>query len=84
MLLGAAYMLWMVQRVILGEVSPSIADAPDATRREVMVLLPLATLSLLMGVWWYWTLQYFDPYSKELARCWAASASDPGRPGGRR
>ncbi len=67
-LLGAAYMLWMVQRVILGEVSPSIADAPDATRREVMVLLPLATLSLLMGVWWYWTLQYFDPYSKELAR----------------
>jgi len=67
-LLGAAYMLWMVQRVILGEVSPSIASASDATPREVMVLMPLAALSLGMGVWWFWTLQHFDPYSKALAR----------------
>jgi NADH-quinone oxidoreductase subunit M len=67
-LLGAAYMLWMVQRVILGEVSVSVADVPDVSRRELGVLLPLASLSLLMGIWWFWTLQYFDAYSKELAR----------------
>jgi len=67
-LLGAAYMLWMVQRVILGETSASVADVSDATPREIAVLVPLATFSLLMGVWWYWTLQHFDPYAKELAR----------------
>ncbi len=67
-LLGAAYMLWMVQRVILGEPSASIADVPDASAREIVVLAPLAVLSLLMGVWWLWTLQHFDPYSTALAK----------------
>lgn len=67
-LLGAAYMLWMVQRVILGEVSAAVADIPDATPREIATLLPLATLSLAMGVWWLWTLQHFDTYSQALAR----------------
>jgi len=45
-----------------------VADVSDATPREIAVLVPLATFSLLMGVWWYWTLQHFDPYAKELAR----------------
>ncbi len=67
-LLGAAYMLWMVQRVILGEVAPSIAEAPDASPREIATLLPLATLSLAMGVWWLWTLQHFNAYSTGLAK----------------
>lgn len=66
-LLGAAYMLWMIQRVVLGEVSVSLTDVPDATRREIAVLLPLATLSLAMGVWWFWTLEHFDAYSRTLS-----------------
>ena len=67
-LLGAAYMLWMVQRVVLGEVSPAVDGMSDATPREVMTLVPLAALSLAMGVWWLWTLQHFDAYSEGLAR----------------
>ena len=67
-LLGAAYMLWMVQRVILGEPSDSVIGIPDASLRELTVLAPLAFLSLLMGVWWFWTLQHFDAYSRELVR----------------
>ncbi|MDZ4170156.1 MAG: NADH-quinone oxidoreductase subunit M [Coriobacteriia bacterium] len=67
-LLGAAYMLWMVQRVILGEVSDSISGVSDATPRELVCLMPLAALSLAMGIWWLWTLQFFDPYSSALAQ----------------
>ncbi|MBI5230742.1 MAG: NADH-quinone oxidoreductase subunit M [Coriobacteriales bacterium] len=67
-LVGAAYMLWMIQRVILGEPSHSIADAPDISVREASTLVPLAVLSLVMGVWWASTLQFFEPYSEALAK----------------
>ena len=33
-LLGAAYLLWMIQRVVLGQPSYIIADCPDASRAD--------------------------------------------------
>ena len=52
LILGAAYTLWMVKRVVFGEVvSDKVAAMQDLNRREVFVLGTLAALVLLLGVW---------------------------------
>jgi NADH-quinone oxidoreductase subunit M len=49
--LAAAYMLWMIQRVFYGEVTrEENSRLPDLTLREGVVLLPLAALALFMGL----------------------------------
>src|SRR6266702_1431070 len=48
---GAAYTLWMVKRVIFGEVgSRHVAELSDANARELLVLGLLATAVLWLGV----------------------------------
>jgi len=50
-ILAAAYMLWMVQRVFYGEVTnPKNEKLRDLSPREAAVLLPLVALALFMGV----------------------------------
>jgi NADH-quinone oxidoreductase subunit M len=50
-ILAAAYILWMVQRVFYGEVTnPANLGLRDLTAREAGVLLPLVLLAILMGV----------------------------------
>ena len=50
-ILSAAYMLWMVQRVLYGEVTQERnRTLPDLQPREWAVLVPLAALALVMGV----------------------------------
>jgi NADH-quinone oxidoreductase subunit M len=50
-ILAAAYMLWMIQRVLYGEVAnPKNAALPDLSLRESLVLAPLVALALVMGV----------------------------------
>ena len=51
--LGAAYMLWLLQRAFLGtlknrEWEPHL---PDLTRREWAMLLPLVAITVALGVW---------------------------------
>ena len=51
--LGAAYMLWLLQRAFLGtlknrEWEPHL---PDLDRREWAMLLPLAAIVVVLGVW---------------------------------
>jgi NADH-quinone oxidoreductase subunit M len=49
--LAAAYMLWMVQRVFYGEVTdPHNEGLPDLSARESVVLTPLLVLALVMGI----------------------------------
>jgi NADH-quinone oxidoreductase subunit M len=49
--LAAGYILWMVERVLYGEIThPENAALHDLTRREAVVLVPLAALALFMGV----------------------------------
>ena len=48
--LAAAYVLWMVQRVLYGEVAPRNSALPDLSAREAWVVVPLAALAILMGV----------------------------------
>jgi NADH-quinone oxidoreductase subunit M len=65
-LLAAAYMLWMVQRVILGEASRTVASMKDMTARELLTVVPLVALTLVVGVWWSSLLRYVDPAVRGL------------------
>jgi len=50
-ILAAIYMLWMYQRVFLGEVTVAENNAlNDLNRREIATILPLILLALWMGV----------------------------------
>jgi NADH-quinone oxidoreductase subunit M len=66
-LLGAAYMLWMLQRVVLGDPSQVVADQQDASLREIITVLPLVVLVVLIGVQWSTLLQYTDPVMRALS-----------------
>ncbi|MCG3127136.1 MAG: NADH-quinone oxidoreductase subunit M [Phycisphaerae bacterium] len=49
-ILTAAYILWMIQRVYLGKERSEYANFPDANRREVLILAPLAILAVALGI----------------------------------
>jgi NADH-quinone oxidoreductase subunit M len=50
-ILAAGYVLWMVKRVLYGEVTNERnRSLPDLSPREVAVLLPLVVLSVFMGI----------------------------------
>jgi NADH-quinone oxidoreductase subunit M len=52
LIIGAAYTLWMVKRVVFGEVTrEGVAALEDINAREAMVLGSLAFMVLLLGVW---------------------------------
>ena len=52
LVLGAAYTLWMVKRVLYGEVANNnVAELVDLNRREFIVLAVLAISVLLVGLW---------------------------------
>jgi NADH-quinone oxidoreductase subunit M len=52
LVLGAAYTLWMVRRVLYGEVAnEQVAALADVDRREFLVLGILALAVLLLGLW---------------------------------
>ena len=49
---AAVYMLWMIQRVVFGEVTkPENASLSDLNAREIGLLVPLLLLMLFMGVY---------------------------------
>jgi NADH-quinone oxidoreductase subunit M len=51
-ILAAAYMLWMLQRVVLGEASTEAAKVlPDISNREMATLIPLAILVFCIGLY---------------------------------
>lgn len=52
LILGAAYTLWMYKRVIFGDVGNSkVAELSDLNLHETLIMLMLATVVLLFGVW---------------------------------
>jgi NADH-quinone oxidoreductase subunit M len=52
LVLGAAYTLWMVKRVLYGEVAnDKVAELQDLNQREFIVLGVLAFAVLLLGLW---------------------------------
>jgi NADH-quinone oxidoreductase subunit M len=52
LILGAAYTLWLVKRVIFGPVAnDGVASLDDLNAREFLILGVLAVAVLLLGVW---------------------------------
>lgn len=52
LILGAAYTLWMVKRVIFGDVAnEKVAALEDINGREYFILALLAVMVLLIGLW---------------------------------
>ena len=52
LILGAAYTLWMVKRVLFGEVANENVEAlSDVDRRETIMLALLAVMVLFFGLW---------------------------------
>ena len=50
--LGAAYLLWLYQRVFFGEVTnPANENLPDLTPREQLTLVPLVLLAFWIGLY---------------------------------
>jgi NADH-quinone oxidoreductase subunit M len=52
LIMGAAYTLWLVKRVIFGEVAnDGVASLTDVTAREFWMLVVLAAAVLALGIW---------------------------------
>jgi NADH-quinone oxidoreductase subunit M len=49
--LGAAYMLWMYQRVMFGPITPANAAMSDLGTREVLVFAPLVAACFWLGLY---------------------------------
>ena len=51
-ILGAAYMLWMFQRVMFGEIkNPENMKLKDLNRREMATMIPMVVLIFVMGIY---------------------------------
>jgi NADH-quinone oxidoreductase subunit M len=52
LILGAAYTLWMIKRVMFGSVvKDSVASLVDLSRREMIFMSILAAFTLIVGLW---------------------------------
>jgi NADH-quinone oxidoreductase subunit M len=60
-ILAAAYLLYMIQRILLGKLNPKWAQLPDINLREVLTLAPLMALIVMIGVYPSIILNYMIP-----------------------
>jgi NADH-quinone oxidoreductase subunit M len=60
-ILAAAYLLYMVQRVLLGKLNPKWAGLTDIRMREILTLVPLMVLILGIGLYPRIILDYMIP-----------------------
>jgi NADH-quinone oxidoreductase subunit M len=52
LILGAAYSLWMVKRVIFGDIdNDNVAALNDLNQREFWMMATLAVIVLAIGLW---------------------------------
>jgi NADH-quinone oxidoreductase subunit M len=67
LVLGAAYTLWMVRRVLYGEIAnDNVAGLNDLDAREFLVLGILAFAVLLLGLWPAPLLEVMGPTLQQL------------------
>jgi len=67
LVLGAAYTLWMIKRVVYGEVAnENVAELKDMNRREWLVLGILAVSVLVVGLWPAPLVEMMDPTIQTL------------------
>lgn len=68
LILGAVYMLWLIQRVFFGPLKAKNARLVDLGFREGLILVPLLVLIFWMGVYPKPFLNAMDASSRELIR----------------
>lgn len=51
LLIGAAYLLWMFQRMFFGEVTEEVKNYTDMNKREIFYMLPLCVAVILFGIY---------------------------------
>ncbi len=56
LLFTGAYLLWMIQRVLLGPLNPRWARLGEIGWRETLAVTPLLALMVLTGLWPSWIL----------------------------
>ena len=50
-LLNAAYFLWAFQRIFFGELNEKYIDLPEINRMELFTVIPLAVITLILGIY---------------------------------
>ncbi|HEX3051938.1 MAG TPA: NADH-quinone oxidoreductase subunit M [Aggregatilineaceae bacterium] len=85
--LGAAYLLYTMQRVYLGKPKPEHEGFADMGLREYLALVPLAVLSLVLGIWPNLALNVFSGAMNQLLTLWhspvaVAAAASAGKVAG--
>jgi NADH-quinone oxidoreductase subunit M len=77
LLLGAGYFLWTIQRMFYGpfavRTTPELLT--DIDRREYVMLLPLAILTLLLGIFPQGLLNYINPFAAEFTEALTRTAA---------
>jgi NADH-quinone oxidoreductase subunit M len=69
LILGAAYTLWLVKRVVFGEVgNAQVAELKDLNGREFLVLGVLAVAVLVLGLWPAPLLEVMRPTLEQLVQ----------------
>ncbi|WP_462115549.1 NADH-quinone oxidoreductase subunit M [Lysobacter xanthus] len=69
LIIGAAYTLWLVKRVVWGEVAnPHVAELQDINKREAFVLGAFAVGVLLIGIWPKPLTDLMQPSIAQLAK----------------
>jgi NADH-quinone oxidoreductase subunit M len=67
--LGAAYLLWLYQRVMFGKVTnPANEKLPDLNVREFACLVPLVLLAIWIGVYPSPVLRYLEEPAKAIVQ----------------
>jgi NADH-quinone oxidoreductase subunit M len=67
LILGAAYTLWMIKRVVFGPVAnDKVAALQDINRRELFILGSLAVAVLILGLWPAPLVEVMDASIKNL------------------
>lgn len=67
--LGAAYMLWLYQRMMFGPIQVEAnRHLNDIDRREISILLPIALVCLLIGVYPYPLQKTIEPSVNKMVQ----------------
>ena len=67
-ILAAVYLLWMFQRVMYGPLREAYRALPDVNRAEVIALVPLAVLTVLLGVYPQPFLDVINPTVESIVK----------------
>lgn len=68
LILGAAYLLWTIQRMFYGPfaLKTEITVLPDLNAREKLMLLPLAIITLVLGILPQTLINYLNTFAVDL------------------